>query len=802
MQTPQKRKVEAIYPLTYLQEALLFHSISAEEDQGIIQFAGELSGRLDRNLFQRAWQQIVAYQPAMRTSVHWENMDKPVSVVRPTAKITIEEHSLESLPPEAQEKAMADFKAGDARHKIDLTKASCNRLAFFYLDEQRTRVLWTSHHILLDGWSAGVILKNVFRIYDALVNDQEVVLPVLPSYKQYLAKTKQLDAAATQGFWADQLRDFTQPTRVAPPGSTVEAGTTIVNLSTSIGAEDTAALNNFLRAERVALNAVIQASWAVVLAHFTSNEDVLFGTTIAGRRTDIPNHQEVAGLYANTLPVRVNFASGTRFTEVVKARQLINLDLLKYGHASLEEINQWSDQAIHQLQFDHLVLVQNQPWEDLSGGGVSMADFTGDITSTHPLTVMITPSGGALLLQLRYAVDFVPSQVAEWLLSGLNQILLGAALQVDRTIADWWSALPSAPALAVTKTPATPAVDAAAFSVPANATELELLKIWETLLGVSPISTTDDFFQLGGTSLLAVRLFSRIEEHFGKRLRVASILEHRSIRALASMLTEDEAVAPWETLVPLRANGDKPPLFCFHAGLGHVLFYQELCSALPEDQPVYAVQPSGLQDASELADSIRQMAEQYLDEILRLQPQGPYYLLSYCFSNPVCLEIAHIMIERGLAPPHLMVVDSGPSPKQLALTEEKVKPAASWLRWIAVRVYQGKLSLILERLSKEWLPPSLSKAEADERNLYLVKSKLELLYTQYVWKPLGQPIHLIRSTSFANRENKNWHIDSWNYISGNQLMTTIIEGTHPKLFEKPFVLSLAGEVQKILATEH
>ena len=158
-----------------------------------------------------------------------------------------------------------------------------------------------------------------------------------------------------------------------------------------------------------------------------------------------------------------------------------------------------------------------------------------------------------------------------------------------------------------------------AYVAPKNDVELKLVSIWESLLNLQPIGVTEDFFDLGGTSIIAIRLFTEIEKHFKKKLQPISLLKHRTIRALSELIQDETKDKPWSALVPLRASGSKPPIFCLHAGGGHVFFYKDLAKHLGPDQPVYALQRIDLDHITQASQNIESTAS----HLLRRDSQGP-----------------------------------------------------------------------------------------------------------------------------------------------------------------------------------
>src|SRR4030095_6864448 len=186
-----------------------------------------------------------------------------------------------------------------------------------------------------------------------------------------------------------------------------------------------------------------------------------------------------------------------------------------------------------------------------------------------------------------------------------------------------------------------------AFVSPRDTVDLQLTKIWERVLGVEPIEANDNFFELGGHSLQAVRMFAQVEKTFGKTIPLATLFQAGTIKKLADILRKDGWSSPESSLVPIQPNGSKPPLFCIHAGGGHVLFYRDLARRLGSDQPFYGIQARRLRGRQVAHSSVEEMAAHYIEEMRTVQPNGPYYLGGSSFGGLVAFEMARQLDAQG-----------------------------------------------------------------------------------------------------------------------------------------------------------
>ena len=185
------------------------------------------------------------------------------------------------------------------------------------------------------------------------------------------------------------------------------------------------------------------------------------------------------------------------------------------------------------------------------------------------------------------------------------------------------------------------------FVAPRDELELQLTEIWEKVLGVQPIGIRDNFFTLGGHSLIAVRVFTEIEQIWGRNLPLITLFQTQTVEALADILRQERCIAPWSSLVLIQPGQSKPPLFCIHPIGGNVLEYYGLAHYLGREQPVYGLQAQGLDGKQVPISRVEDMANHYIKEIRTVQPNGPYFLAGYSFGGVVAFEMAQQLYAQG-----------------------------------------------------------------------------------------------------------------------------------------------------------
>ncbi|RDI25353.1 non-ribosomal peptide synthetase [Lentzea flaviverrucosa] len=373
-----------VWPATALQRGLLFHAMLAGTtfDAYHMQLVHHLSGPVDAARMRAAGQALLDRYPNLRTAFVPDAAGDPVQIVLGHAELPWRHHVLGTGDPDAElERLLAD----DRDAHFDLTTPPLLRMALVTRDEDTAHLVLTAHHVLFDGWSVPILMKDLLRLYDA-----GRALPPAPAYRDFLAWLSTSDPAASARAWAAELDGVTGPTLLAG-----QAG--VHAPAKDIGQVDLRLPRDLARhvAARAAelettVNTVVQAAWAVVLGRLTGAEDVLFGATVSGRPPSLPGVDEVLGLFVNTVPVRVRCAPGTPFHRVLADLHRRQGALLDHHHHPLADVQRAAGLPV---LFDTVVVFESFPVDHLgleeanSSSGVRITGLT-PITGTHyPLTV-------------------------------------------------------------------------------------------------------------------------------------------------------------------------------------------------------------------------------------------------------------------------------------------------------------------------------------------------------------------------------------------------------------------------------
>ncbi|APR77523.1 Malonyl CoA-acyl carrier protein transacylase [Minicystis rosea] len=430
--------IEDIYPLSPMQEGMLFHSLyAAHAGTYVLQVSWNLRGALDVEAWKRSWQEVCDRHAALRSAFAWEKLEAPVQIVWKRIKLAFDEQDLRALPPIERVQRAARY-ASEAREKgFDPTRAPLFGLGLLRLADDAWRFVFCMHHLVLDGWSMQIVVKEVLARYAAHAAGAPVpaFAPARPygAYIRWLAKR---DAAADAAFWARELEGFAAPTSLGIDRKSIaDAGAPRFGEVRRLVPEATStAITAFARRHGLTSSTVIHGAWAMLLARYSGEEDVLFGSTVSGRSAPIAGIEEMVGLFINTLPVRVRVSRVQSAIDFLIALQRHEAELREHEHSPLAEVQTKSAVPRGTPLFESLVVFENVPLaESASGAGVAakgadralaVSDGGAEDRPAYPLSLVVALRQ-ELLIRLGYDAQRFEAGAIERMCDHLVTLLEG-----------------------------------------------------------------------------------------------------------------------------------------------------------------------------------------------------------------------------------------------------------------------------------------------------------------------------------------------------------------------------------------
>jgi amino acid adenylation domain-containing protein/non-ribosomal peptide synthase protein (TIGR01720 family) len=438
----ERGPVDDVFPLSWTQQGILFHTLS-DSGSGVycVQVIFEMRGQLKDDAFQQAWQSLMDRHPLLRAEFEWEGVREPVHIVKKHVPLALRQFDWRHV--DAQQRRLEEFLSDDRLAGFNLREAPLMRVASIRVGDEARWCVWTSHHLLFDGWSAALVLKEVFDIYDALDDGCQPPQPPAPSFNEFVFWLRQRNQSAAEKFWRETLKGFTAPTNLGfmrPPASREGAACTsgrdpergddsYHEESMTASRELTRALLSFAHSHRITLSALVQSVWAIALSRYSGEEDVVFGLTLAGRPPELEAAESGIGVFITTLPLRVQVRPGEPVIDLVKEVQNRCIALQEHQYVPLAKIQEWSGVQNGVALFESIVVFENYPVDAslLARGSQPEIRNVRSIEQTnYPLTIAAIP-GSELALHIGYEASKFDAALVQGILSHLRTLLANVA---------------------------------------------------------------------------------------------------------------------------------------------------------------------------------------------------------------------------------------------------------------------------------------------------------------------------------------------------------------------------------------
>ena len=397
--------VQDLYPLAPMQHGLLLHTLlNPGSGMYLMQDRYRLQGEVDPEAFVRAWERVVERHPVLRSSFHWQREERPLQAVHRQVASPVQREDWRGLDDQAQRERLDAVLAQELHEGFDLSEPRLIRFRLIDLGEGRWYFTQSYHHILIDAWCFSLLMVDFFAHYQALCEGRAApALPAPRPYADFIGWLGRQDTQAAREYWRRTLAGFEQPTPLGIdrlPGQRRHSG--VDDHALQLSEAETAGLQALAQQLQVTVNTVTQAAWALLLSWYSGQTDVLFGTTVAGRPTELEGVERSVGLFINTLPLRLKLDPAQRVDEWLREVLSRNVELRQHEHLPLGEVQALSPLGPGRPLFDSLFVFENAPVDRSLDEWKLRWHIDEKNARTHtnyPLTVVIIP-GERLTLQL------------------------------------------------------------------------------------------------------------------------------------------------------------------------------------------------------------------------------------------------------------------------------------------------------------------------------------------------------------------------------------------------------------------
>ena len=813
-----------VFPTTIAQQGFWFlDQIDPGNPAYNIAVRFTLTGPLNRPAFERAVQELVERHEILRTRVE-ESDGAPVQVVTPNLELKVGLQDISHIPKERRLEHSEFLAITEAGARFDLGAGPLLRVNLLRLDEREHVLLITIHHIIADGWSIGIIAQELGTLYQSASNNEEPQLAPLPLQFG--------DFAVWQNAWLEsqdfheQLR-FWKKTLAGLPLLEVPTDRERPKLQTSNGyiqsillpTSLTDRLDAICRAERVTLFMLTLAAWKLVIKHETRSNDVYVGTVVGGRSP--VEIEPLIGPFINPLVLRTIIPEDCSFLDFVATVKKTVLDAFEHGDLPFEllvkEIQPRHDMSRHAV-FQINFIFQRDFVKPFEAAGLTLKAIPSKSPGAiYDLNFFMVERADGWRSSCEYNTDLYDASTIHRLLHHHKAILEAIAHDPTARISKLASASAAAVESSVATSQALPSSRKvaprlnASLSQAATSDEIEeqLLKLWRHLLGVAEIGLNDDFFDVGGHSLLALKLLASIEKTMGQRLSLSCFLHAPTISALAARLRDERSRSRRDRVSILNPEGTKASLVLVDTGP----YYRPLIRHLGPDQPVLGLVLPELQELP-LRFQVRDIAANLIETLRDAQPEGPYYLCGWCHAGIIAFEMAQQMIGQGEDVPAVILFDADNPNYVRRLKTFRALPIRACF-FVQKIVYH--LDRLRRRNVKEMLRYAAARfqtvAEEFQRRLWGLFYRTAANYdyehlktsswfqflavTEYRPEPLETTLVLFRSHDLQTGWFRDPHL-GWDEVAEWDLIVHEMEGNHAAMLNEPGVTTLAEKLAELI----
>lgn len=436
----QHSKLEDIYHATSMQQGMLFHS-QLDSSAYVCQADVTISGYLDTQSFIAAWETVVNRNSALRTAFAGYPAQQ---LVLSEVEFPWREFDLHQLSANEQAQAFDEFKDTDKQSGFAPHEAPLMRIAIFNLGNNEFRLLWSYHHVLLDGWSAPLILEEMAFCYDNLSNGVQPKLPPAPKYKEYISWLNKQDKNQAVDFWRNYLAEVSNPSILNQSAESIAESEQVFEAVTiNLNSKFTEQVKSLVQQSQTTLNTVFQAAWAYLLHIYTGEKTVVLGETVSGRPADLEGVESTVGLFINTLPVSVTIDS--ELTIVDWLRQMLRQSVKRsdYSYLSLNDIQKLVPLGNRGALFDSLIVIESFPEKanqksfasNINQSSLNITSNIRDENTNYPLTVVVIP-GDEVQLEFSFNTSCFKRAEIDAIISHYKNILNSMLIHTSKSISD------------------------------------------------------------------------------------------------------------------------------------------------------------------------------------------------------------------------------------------------------------------------------------------------------------------------------------------------------------------------------
>jgi bacitracin synthase 3 len=437
-------KIEDVYSLSPMQEGLYFIALSYTQSSAyFVQLGYRVAGRLDEMKMQESYKELITRHAVLRTVFRNDINTDLLQIVRSEAKPDFRFIDISIKSKDEQVTYLKEYWLKDRLEGFDLTKGQLIRLTVLRLSEEEHQMVWSNHHLILDGWSSSAMRAEFDKLYESKVRGLEYKLPILKPYSDYIAWLSKFDKESCNCYWREYLEGYDSLSSI--PADKIKKDKdkfSVINHEFKIPEQITKQIQLTAIKYKCTLNTIMQSVWGILLSRYNNTNDVVFGSVVSGRPTLLKGAQDIFGLFINTVPQRIRYQTETRFSDLIQIVQQSFIEGEPFHHMNLAEVQSLSQ--IGSGLLDHLMVFENYP---ISGNTLGIEEDVEGLLNVevgssevfeqlnYDFSLLITP-GKELFVKFKYNGEAYTEQFVRRLENQFRLIINNIVENPDQLISE------------------------------------------------------------------------------------------------------------------------------------------------------------------------------------------------------------------------------------------------------------------------------------------------------------------------------------------------------------------------------
>ena len=432
--------IDSLYPLSVLQEGMLFHSLDKGKGGAYINHFVCTLEHLELEPFKMAWQHLIHRHTILRTAFYYEEFSLLLQGVFKEADLPVREYDLTGFTKEEQDAKLAAFLQEDRGKGFDLSQPPLLRVSLFKIEEDKYQMVWLYHHILTDGWSIPIMINELLSTYSQLIdgNMPKVAITDIDAYEDYIKYLDQIDRDKAKSFWQEYLKGVEQGSLLpfVPSGQHRNyGGASVQKTQLELDAATLKAVQACANENEITVNTLLQGVWSYLLAHYTNRSEAIFGVTVSGRPVELENAEQRVGLYINTIPLCTKLQKDIQITDWLVDIQDQHSQARAYQHGGLRAIQDWN--SITGTLFDSILVFQNYPVGKELGKDIPLEISAVEVDErTNYLLTLVVALREQLTVNFIYNDELLGADFIEMIKRQFKETLLEILHKVDGALGD------------------------------------------------------------------------------------------------------------------------------------------------------------------------------------------------------------------------------------------------------------------------------------------------------------------------------------------------------------------------------